>query len=323
MAPLISVLLPTFEMGTTVGKAIVSILAQTFADFELLIINDGSTDDTPDILADYAARDSRIVVVHNPENIGLIRTLNKGLQLARGSLIARQDADNLSLRNRFAKQVDYLQQHAHIGLVGARVLTSSSHGAVDNGYPYPQIVLPPALIPWELLFYTYFAHDAIMARRDLLLQVGGYRLDRLHAEDYDLWFRLSKITQMAMLPDTLAYFFHNPDGVSQRYAERQKLTSLEIIRDAISDLLEQPASLADARILYQISRLEVGEADLGDLVQRGERLLSQLHTAYVNKFSLTEAERALLDANMTSKLSRAQVLFLSTQLYLQENHHAQ
>lgn len=220
--PLISIILPTFNMGKYISRSIESILSQTVDDFELIILNDGSTDETADLLASYAQKDLRIIVVHNLENLGLIATLNKGLDIARGTFIARQDADNYSLPTRLAQQVCYLKQHPHIGLVGARVFIVNDHEQTISDNIYPSIFLPPALIPWELLFYTYFAHDTIMARRDLLLQAGGYRLDRVHAEDYDLWFRLSRITQLAILPSVQACLFINPEGVSQQYAEVQQ-----------------------------------------------------------------------------------------------------
>ncbi|MCG5058931.1 MAG: glycosyltransferase family 2 protein [Limnoraphis sp. WC205] len=92
--PLVSVILPTFNMAKYVSRAIDSILSQTFNDFEFIILDDGSTDHTVDILANYAQKDRRIVVVHNSKNLGLIRTLNKALNIAKGTLIARQDADN-------------------------------------------------------------------------------------------------------------------------------------------------------------------------------------------------------------------------------------
>ncbi|MDF5722455.1 MAG: glycosyltransferase family 2 protein [Rhizonema sp. PD37] len=311
---LVSVILPTFNMGMYISRAIDSILSQTLEDFELIILNDGSTDQTADILAEYKQRDQRIVVVHNPKNMGLICTLNKGLNIAQGTYIARQDADNYSTPTRLTEQVCYLERHPHIGLVGTRVFVIDDHEQMISNNIYPYFVLPPALIPWELLFYPYFSHDTIVVRRDLLLQVGGYRLDRIHAEDYDLWCRLSRITQLAMLPDVRGCLYINPEGISQKFADTQNQTSKQIIREAMSELLIKDVSLADAHIMFQIAKTAV--LLTADEMHRSEILLSQLHTAYLNKFTLTKQEKSFLEANLTNKLSMAKMLFIAKQFYL-------
>lgn len=300
-------------MGMYISRAIDSILSQTLEDFELIVLNDGSTDQTADILAAYAQQDQRIVVVHNAKNIGLIRTLNKGLEIAQGIFVARQDADNYSTPTRLAEQVSYLEQHSHIGLVGTRVFVIDDHKQTVSNNIYPYFVLPSALIPWELLFYPYFSHDTIIARRDLLLQVGGYRLDRIHAEDYDLWCRLSRVTQLAILPNIRGYLYKNPEGVSQKFADAQNKTCKQIICDAMSELLSKSISLTDAHIMFQIARTAI--LSTADEMHRCEILLSQLHTAYLKKFALTEQEKAFMEANLTNKLSMAKMLFHATQLF--------
>ncbi|MEH2069542.1 MAG: glycosyltransferase family 2 protein [Nostoc sp.] len=312
MKTLVSVILPTYNMGMYITRAIDSILSQTLEDFELIVLNDGSTDRTVDILAAYAQQDQRIIIVHNPKNIGLIRTLNKGLEIAQGTFVARQDADNYSTPTRLAEQVSYLKQHPYIGLVGTRVFVIDDHKQTISNNVYPYFVLPSMLIPWELLFYPYFSHDTIIARRDLLLQVGGYRLDRIHAEDYDLWYRLSQITQLAILPNIRGYLYRNPEGVSQKFVDAQNQTCKQIIRDAMSELLSESVSLADAHIMFQIARTAV--LSTADEMHRCEILLSQLHTAYLNKFVLTEEEKAFLKANLMNKLSMAEMLFFSNKI---------
>lgn len=309
--PLISIILPTFNMGKYISRSIKSILAQTFDDFELIVLNDGSADETADILSSYARKDSRIVVVHNSENLGIISTLNKGLNIARGDLIARQDADNYSFPTRLEEQVCYLKQYPKIGLVSTRVFLVNSHKQTSSDNIHPSVFLPPTLIPWELLFYPYFNHDTIMARRDLLLQVGGYRFDRIHAEDYDLWYRLSRITQLAILPSVQSCFFINPEGISQQHTEVQRQTALHISQDAMSELLKRPISLTDATLMFKLAREQV--VSTADEMQRTEVLLDQLHTAYLKKVPLTEQEKNLLEANVIYKLSLVKMQFFSRQ----------
>lgn len=301
--PLISVVLPVYNMGSLVGDAIESILAQRATDFELLVLNDGSTDETASVLADYAQSDKRVVVVDNGENLGLIRTLNLGLELARGTYIARQDADNRSLPDRFARQLAYLDEHPEVGLVGTPVAVIEDHKQTTAGRIFPDAILPPALIPWELLAYPYFAHDTIMARSDLMRSVGGYDLKQLHAEDYDLWVRLSRISQLAMLPQPGAHFFWNPDGISQKFRDAQEHTTAAIRSRAQSDLLGRAVSPTEARLLSKVIRAEiVSSAEL----QQARRLLDELHAAYCNKYPLTGNEKTLLADRIKDLLERVE-----------------
>jgi glycosyltransferase involved in cell wall biosynthesis len=130
--PLISVILPVYNMGELVAGAIDSILSQTAINFELIVLNDGSTDNTADVLAAYAQRDERVVIVTNDHNLGLIRTLNIGLDRARGDYIARQDADNRSFSDRLSLQAAYLDEHADVGLVGMPVAVVTDLQQTDS-----------------------------------------------------------------------------------------------------------------------------------------------------------------------------------------------
>lgn len=311
--PLISVVLPTYNMGSLVGNAIQSILAQTVTDFELLVINDGSIDETASVLADYAQRDERIVVVHNGENLGLIDTLNAGLGIARGTYIARQDADNRSFPDRFARQLVYLNAHPEVGLVGTTVSVVQDPRQTTAGHVLPDPVLPPALIPWEQLAYPYFAHDTIMARRDVMLDAGGYDLKQIYAEDYDLWVRMSRITQLAMLPKPGARFFWNPEGTSQMFRSAQENTTAAIRSRQQSELLERRVGSEEARLLSKLMRSEIASSDE---LCRAEVLLDELHTAYLTRYSLTDIENALLESRVKSVFWKAKQTFHLAQFNL-------
>lgn len=302
VSPLISVILPTYNMAPLLGQAIESILAQTARDFELIVINDGSTDETGTVLNDFSQRDERVVVVDNAENQGLIRTLNHGLEIARGTFIARQDADNRSFPDRLAKQVSYLNQHPKVGLVGMPVSVVEDPCQTTVGRLLPDIILPSALIPWELLAYPYFAHDTIMARRDVMLDAGGYDLKQVYAEDYGLWVRLSRITQLAMLPSAGAHFFWNPDGVSQTFRASQEGTTAAIRSCAQSDLLGRDVSPAEARLLSTLIR---AEAQSLEELNQAKRLMNELHVAYLSRYPLVESEKTLLSSRLESLFIKA------------------
>src|SRR5215831_3902695 len=147
-----------------IREAINSILCQTFRDFELIVIDDGSSDESPAILESLIARDPRLVV-HRQRNSGLIASLNRACDIARGVYIARMDADDVSLSRRFARQVAYLDRHPDIGVVGTWMQDID-----DRGHPGPVWPLPtsPATIPWFLMFGDCMAHPSVVMRRELI-----------------------------------------------------------------------------------------------------------------------------------------------------------
>ena len=118
--PQVSVIMPVYNGGRYLREAVDSILNQTFREFEFIIIDDGSTDDTWSVLTDYAAHDSQVRLIQNEANIGLTRSLNKGLAVSRAALIARQDADDISMPERLARQIAFLEMHPEVGLLGTQ-----------------------------------------------------------------------------------------------------------------------------------------------------------------------------------------------------------
>ena len=196
-----------------IPSAVESILTQDYTDFEFIIVDDGSTDTTGDVLAQYAAQDQRIVLVRQPENQGLTRALNLGLSRARGRLVARQDADDISLAGRLGAEVDFLERHANVGLVtcqveiigedGVRLPLDFFAGGLDN-----------VALQAELLDHNPICHGAVMVRRSCLDQAGGYDEAQELIEDYDLWLRLAEITELAKLPAELYQYRHHTESVS-------------------------------------------------------------------------------------------------------------
>ena len=207
--PLVTVLMPVRNGAAHLRAALDSILAQTFADFELLVLDDGSTDATPDILR--AVTDSRVRVVTNPQNLGLVPTLNRGLELARGSLIARQDHDDISLPTRLQRQVEYLRSHPDCALVGTEAIQTDAAGRKAF-----RLLRPSAAesIRWYLCFDNAFIHSSVMFRSEVVLQeCGGYPLS-LHSEDYALWSRIARKHLTANLPESLLLYREHQSSVT-------------------------------------------------------------------------------------------------------------
>lgn len=182
MNPKITVLMPVFNAEQFLGVAMDSILGQTFRDFEFLIIDDGSTDQSVPIIQQY--HDSRIRLIRNEGNLGISPTLNKGIELAHTDLIARMDADDISYPDRLQKQYDYMMAHPNCALLStwARVITHDNHVVKIERYRSDYYY-------YNLTFECWMYHPTVMFRRQPVREVGMYSMP--FSEDYDLFWKLS------------------------------------------------------------------------------------------------------------------------------------
>jgi glycosyltransferase involved in cell wall biosynthesis len=199
MPPLVSVVLPAYNCAHYVGEAIESMLAQTFIDFELIVIDDGSKDDTPAVIGRYT--DPRLLLVRQ-ENCGLAETLNRGIALSRGRYIARQDADDFSFPTRLEKQVAFLDAHLNCALVGTWAEIWRERTKTNRVHHHPP---DSSTLKFELLFDNPFVHSSIMLRKSALDHLGMYCTDlgRQPPEDYELWSRLARVYEVANIPEIL------------------------------------------------------------------------------------------------------------------------
>jgi hypothetical protein len=236
-APVVTVLMPVFNGEKYLAEAIESILNQSFVDFEFLIINDGSTDGTAVILADYEQRDERIRVYHQ-ENQGIVASLNRGLGLAKGKYVARMDADDVSLPERLAKQVVFMEAHPDVGVLGTWVQITYGSGRTSDTWQLPT---QHGMLRWSLSFTCPIMHPTVMMRREVVERADGYGSDMVHAEDYDLWRRLSEATRLSNLPDVLLRLRLHEENVSRVYASEQRRNSIRISSLMISRVLGEDA----------------------------------------------------------------------------------
>jgi glycosyltransferase involved in cell wall biosynthesis len=191
-----------------VREAVESVLTQTASDLELIVVDDGSTDATPELLG--AIRDARLRV-ERQSRAGLTRSLNSALRLASAPLVARMDADDVSLPERFARQLDFLERHPEVGLLGTGCHEISPSGEVLR------TIIPPAddsAIRRALIRRNPFVHSSVVMRRAALEVAGDYDEGLLVAQDYDLWIRMSRVTRLANLPDPLVLRRLTPGRVS-------------------------------------------------------------------------------------------------------------
>ncbi len=195
--PRVSVIMPVYNGEQFLREAVDSILGQTFTDFEFIIIDDGSTDGTRAILESYS--DPRIVLVHQ-ENQGLVRSLNRGLRMARGEYIARQDADDVSLPERLEKQVAYLDTHPMTGVLGTGIMVTNS-----SGVPVMTFINPGDNSSLQSLLFTTccFAHGEVMLRQAVVESVGYYDESYAINEDYEYWLRAAERWELAIVSEIL------------------------------------------------------------------------------------------------------------------------
>lgn len=215
----VSVVLPVYNAAATVVQAVESILSQTLADFELIIIDDGSTDDTPSLVSNL--KNSRVRLVRAPHQ-GICSTLNRGLEEAQGDYIARMDADDVSRPERLTVQAAFLDAHPEIGLVGCRVSHAGSE-ETQLGYrlyvEWINSLLSPEQIRLARFIESPFAHPSIMFRRKLVAEHGGYRTGGF-PEDYEMILRWTEAgVRMAKVPEVLLEW-RDPPGRLSRHDPR-------------------------------------------------------------------------------------------------------
>lgn len=215
-APYISVLLPVYNAGAFLDQAVQSILSQTEHDLELIAIDDGSTDGSGKILDEFARRDRRVRVIHR-ENRGLIKTLNEGLDIARGEFIARMDADDISLPRRLELQAAFMRSNPDVGISGC---WSETIGLKKSWYT--RFPTSHAGICAHMLFNTAISHPTAMFRTALFRAENLKYDDKYrHGEDYALWVHAAVKTKLANLPAVLFRYRQHEHQVSHIHAQDQ------------------------------------------------------------------------------------------------------
>ncbi len=246
--PMVSVLMSVYNGERYLRESVESILNQTFADFEFLIIDDGSTDGSKDIIESYS--DPRIQLVHNERNIGLTRSLNKGLRLARGEYIARQDSDDVSLPERLTVQTGYLEQHTREGLLGSAYYVVNAQGKREAVHRPPET---DTELRWQMLFHNAFSHTSVILRRDLLDKAHLFYDETLpYSQDYEFWNRVLKYTCATNLKIPLVAWRKSDEAISTTCHEEQQRIATAISAKQINRLFRHTSlALADVATLRE------------------------------------------------------------------------
>ncbi|HET8773306.1 MAG TPA: glycosyltransferase family 2 protein [Thermoanaerobaculia bacterium] len=288
-APRVSVLMPLYNDERFVAAAIDSILGQTFADFELLIVHDASTDRSRAIAASYP--DPRIRLVDNDRNLGLTRSLNRGLALVRGEYVARLDADDVSFPARLAEQVAWLDAHPAVAALGVQAVPIDVRGRRIRRVPlWNAHWRRPAgglWMDWYRIFDTPFVHSGVMFRRAIVEELGGYDERHPLEQDAELWMRLGRSWQLANLGEALVAFrFHRSSMTAdpsrperQGYAERRAA----IVHATLRELLrweEVPPRWAALWVAANDPSAKLPAADVRELADALDACAERFFTVY-------------------------------------------
>lgn len=290
--PVVSVILPVYNGERFLKEAVDSILVQTFTDFELIIVDDCSMDSTSLILTEYATRDTRIRVMRQSRNMGIVEALNTGSHAATGQYIARMDVDDISLPERFERQVEYLNSHPDVGVLGTGVQLIDVLGKKQT-----IVTLPPDYIQiyWSLFFCNPIVHPTVMMRRDLFLRARGYRTG--YPEDYDLWRRMASLTRLANLPEVLLLLRKHLSNLSLTHEAYSLASAIRVIRELILNVLGKNVSADVVEILYDPNCMKVEQR------WQAARLLEELSKEFISRFTSSQVEKDFIIQDTADRLA--------------------
>lgn len=285
MSPRITVLMPVFNRERYVGEAIRSVLEQDFSDFELLLVDDGSTDGTPAILRAWGERDPRITIVTAPRNEGIPRALNRGLAQARARYVARLDSDDVMLPRRLAAQVAVLDERPDVVLVSCAYDLIDERGAHLATWRGDE---PHEVMVFLLNFYNIVGGGGQVAfRRDEVLAEGGYAADYPSSEDYDLWVRLLRRGRLVTLPLVGMQQRQHDARSHVQYADVKRSNWSAIMRGSLERYLGRPVADEEIAALITVWRHDGRRG----AAPRADRIMREAFA----RFRGMHPERALLE----------------------------
>lgn len=228
----ITILMSVYNSQKYIEQSIISILDQTFVNFEFIIINDGSTDSSFEKIKKF--NDKRISVINNKANIGLSASLNKGIRLAKGKYIARMDADDISLPDRLEKQYKFMEQNENIGILGTGYVLIDKRGKELGEFIYP---VDPIEIRWKLLTRPIFPHPTVMLRKAILLENNLFYNEEYSAtQDYELWSKIINYTNGINLPEALLKYRNHENSKSKIDFNQQDLLKERVSAQLLNQL---------------------------------------------------------------------------------------
>lgn len=228
--PQISVVMPAYNAERYIARAIESVLNQTFRNFELIIINDVSSDKTPSIIKEYQEKDSRVRMINNRKKGLIAGSLNKGIKLARADVIARMDADDVCYPRRLEVQYKLLMKKPEVAVVGANMTIVDEKGKIISKREYPTTSKQLKKVMFR---YSPFAHPVVMYRKSVFKELGGYVENIFPCEDIDLWFKIGSKYEFASVSKPLLKYTLYSTSSSHKKVKDVELLGLKVKIDAL------------------------------------------------------------------------------------------
>lgn len=273
--PKITVLMPVYNAEKYLRAAIDSILNQTFKDFEFLIINDASTDNSKKIILSYD--DKRIRYFENMKNLGRPKTSNKGLSLAKADYVARMDADDVSLPDRLKKQFEIMEKDNKVGLVASWIAIIDENDNNKSYWRTDRKTNSPEEIFYRLFFENCLANSSVLFEKDIVLKIGGYNESFERAQDYELWSRLAKLTKIVKIRKIEVKYREYTQNTTSEVINQQCLNEQKVFLKNVDDLLTEkinPDTLLS--IKYNNSASMVKKNKLFDILSAFNKINRQL-----------------------------------------------
>lgn len=292
---LVSVILPVFNRENYIGVSIKSILAQTYKEFELIIIDDGSTDRTPDILEYYRKRDSRISIYYNFDNKGVTVSLQRAIGLSNGYFVARMDSDDVSFSRRFEKQVEHLEKSEGPCVLGTQFQKVDDKGSLIKPRSYRSCTA--LTVWWDMFFYPSIVHPTVMAHREVMCKFNESNMEIYFpdAEDHAFWLRMGFITRMENLPDILFYFRRHSSRVTSSTNLVQINSSERAIQGALKKAIGREISISAIQSYKNPVTINNRE-----IAYEAMKALIDLYIFFVNSYFISFFDKKIIRDKLTT-----------------------
>jgi GT2 family glycosyltransferase len=287
--PAVSVIIPAYNGAALIGETLASLTAQTFTDWEAIVIDDVSTDTTREVVAAWP--DPRVRLLRNEQNSGPVHTRNRAAAEARGRYIAALDQDDLCLPDRFARQVAFLDAHRHVVLLGTAA-DFLFEGVVAPA-PFYAPVTTPALLAWLTRIENPIVWSTVMLRAEVTRTLDPFtRPEILYAEDFDLYHRVQPLGAIARLDEPLLHYRQHPSGASKRFTDTMRASATRVLAEAHAPLFgDRAETIARLLVLHNMGGEPV--PDRATLVTLGEAI-GAIQARFLAEHPVTREDRKLI-----------------------------
>jgi len=294
--PIVSVILPVYNGENHISECIESILSQTYNNFEFIIVDDASTDNTPHLLKKYAKKDSRIKIITHNSNQKQTAAANTACKFAKGKYIARMDADDVALPFRLDRQVKYLESNLDFGLVGSWSDRINNYGKIFDRWI---VETNTTYLKWSFLFQTNFAHASAMMRNNIAKEVGYYQSPE--AEDFDLWSRISTISKIGCIPEILQKRRVWEGQLNLKVPAETVNCVHQIIQKNIKLILGKEISLNDVKNIHNVITQNDKCLSITKIIET-KTLIIELFNTFLKRNKLNSKEKMLVSKDVAQKL---------------------